>query len=262
MILGALFNRLFNVAFLAAVVLAIHGAWQVHAFAGEIATPTTLHGGDQFRIIFVTPDKITGSSPTIGDYNNFVNTEAAGATYNGVTIHWSAVVSTTTVNARDNIGLTASGVYLANGNEVATSADTSGGGLWDASTPLINQPVTDLSNNSYSGNTVWTGTTGIGTTFKSATGGNIYNWGLGNSQSPIIIGGTDFSSNVGVGLLSSSGTGYNWISNQGIVDLNSNSYQIYGISDVLTVIPEPSTFLISGLGILVFGLAQRNRKRN
>ena len=255
------FSRFVQAAFFSAAAVVIHGASQGIALAGEIGTQTTLHGGDQFRIIFVTPDKITGSSPTISDYNTFVNTEAAGATYNGVTVHWSAVVSTTTVNAKDNIGLTTSGVYLSNGNEVATSADTNAGGLW-AGGSLINQPITDLSNNSYDGSTVWTGTSGVGTTFSSVNGGNTYNWGLGNSQSPIIIGVTDYGNNSGVGLLSSSGTGYNWISNQGNVALNSNSYQIYGISDVLTVVPEPSTFLISGLGILMIGLAQRNRKRN
>ena len=113
MILASQFKRFFHAAILSTVAL----AWQVTAFAGPIAiqTPSGLQGGDQFRIIFVTPDKISAVSNNITTYDNFVNTEAAGATYNGQTIHWLAVGSTDAVDAKVHIGQTNTAVYMANG---------------------------------------------------------------------------------------------------------------------------------------------------
>ena len=263
MLFSTRLSRFIQMTCFSAAVVAIQGL----AFAGEITTPTGLHGGDQFRIIFVTPGTIQASSPSISTYNTFVNTQAAGATYNGATIHWSAIVSTS-VDAKDNVGQTASAVYMANGDKVADSADSNSSsgnlGLF-AAVGLRNQPIQDLSGNTYSGS-IWTGSSGLGTQYSStptpdgeSTPITAY-WGLGNSTS-FMYGGTDYTNYAGVGELSSSGTGYQWLSTGNVV-LNSNSFQIYGISDVLTVVPEPSTFVISGLGILMIGLVQRNRKRD
>ena len=263
---GTRFSRLFKVAFLSAVVLAIHGTWQGHAIAGAIiSTPNGLQGGDQFRIIFVTPVTINSTSSSISDYNTFVNNQAAGATYNGTLIHWSALVSTDAVSARDNAGMTSSAVYLANGTEVATSADINGpNGLWSGNS-LLAQPVKDITGNSYSG-PVWTGSSGVGTEYVTmptpdGSGTKVTaTWGAGNTTD-VTVGGVHYVNQVEVGTLNASGTGYAWISASSLAT-NSNSYQIYGISDVLTVVPEPSSFLISGLGILMVGLTRKNRKRN
>ena len=261
MILASQFKRFFHAAILSTVAL----AWQVTAFAGPIAiqTPSGLQGGDQFRIIFVTPDKISAVSNNITTYDNFVNTEAAGATYNGQTIHWLAVGSTDAVDAKVHIGQTNTAVYMANGTEVAIS-DTATG-LW-AGGDLLAQPTQDLAGNSYTSGSVFTGTSGIGTEyFTSVPGqGNVF-WGLGATNS-VTQGGVTYTNNVEVGSLHSNVGGYDWISlgfGAGLAP-RDNTYQVYGISDVLTVppVPEPSTLLISGLGVLAIGVAQRFRKKN
>ena len=263
MILASQFKRFFRAAILSTVVLASQGS----AFAGPIAiqAPTGLKNGDQFRIIFVTPDKISAVSTNISTYDNFVNTEAAGATYNGQTIHWSAVGSTDSVDAKVHIGQTNTAVYQANGTEVAVS-DT-GTGLWSGG-DLIAQPTQDLAGNSYTSGTVWTGTSGIGTEYNTFVNGQgtVY-WGLGATNN-VTENGITYINNVEVGSLHSTVGGYDWISLGFGVGLapRTNTYQVYGISDVLTVntapVPEPSTLLISGLGVLAIGVAQRFRKKN
>ena len=261
---GPRFNPFARAAFFAAVLAVTHGIYQGFAFAGGVViqTPTTLQGGDKFRIIFVTPGTIQATSSDIKTYNDFVNVQAAGATYEGATVHWSAIVSTDAVKARDNIGLTNSGVYMADGTQVATAANTVPGGLWWGD-PLLADPVQDLTGNTYSGS-VWTGTCGIGTEFATlalpygADTKIIAQWGLGNSTN-FTRGGVTFANQVEVGNIG--GGGYTWIST-GVVTLNTTALHIYAISDVLTVVPEPSTFMISGLGIFVIGFAQKLRKRN
>jgi hypothetical protein len=52
------------------------------AEAGDIdlLTPTGLMPGDHFRFVFVTDGTRDVTSSNIADYNNFVNSQAAGAT--------------------------------------------------------------------------------------------------------------------------------------------------------------------------------------
>ncbi len=261
---GPRFNRFAHMAFFLAIAMLTYGSFQDVALAGGVViqTPVGLQGSDQFRIIFVTPGTIQATSSDINTYNNFVNSQAAGATYNGVAVHWSAIVSTDTTNARDNIGLTSSGIYMANGTEVASSAKAAPGGLWWGN-PLMADPVQDLTGNTYSGN-IWTGTCGIGVEYVTTAqpdGTNtkvLVSWGAGNTTN-VTVNGTNYSNQVEVGNIG--GGGYSWVST-GNVTLNTTPLHIYAISDVLTVVPEPSSFLISGLGICMVGLAQKFRKRN
>ncbi len=58
-----------------------------------ISTPSGLNQGDQFRIVFVTTGTITAEARDITTYDNFVNDQAGGATYNGNTIIWQAIGS-------------------------------------------------------------------------------------------------------------------------------------------------------------------------
>lgn len=255
------FQSLFKVAFLSAVALVIHGSWQSPALAGPIAiqTPTGLQGGDQFRIIFVTPGTTDATSSDISTYDTFVNQQAAGATYYGQTIHWSAIGSTDSIGAMAHIGVTGAPVYTVNDknglSQVASSDGTSG--LWSGN-ELINEPTFDLAGNLYTG-LAWTGTSGVGTEYATTPANVIVAWGLGTS---VAVPG--FENHVEVGSLNSEVNPYDWVSFGYTfgVQLKSTQYQMYGISDVLTVVPEPSTFLISGLGIFVVGLARKLRKRN
>lgn len=50
-----------------------------------LATPSGLNPGDTFRFIFVTDGLTPATSADISTFNAFVQSEAAGATYNGVT---------------------------------------------------------------------------------------------------------------------------------------------------------------------------------
>lgn len=259
---GLRFKSLMNVTLWSAVVAAIFGGWQGTATAGpiEIATPTTLHGGDQFRFIFVTPNTVTtdATSSNISVYNTLVQNYANGFTYNGQSITASAIVSVVGgVDAITNVGVHNVAVYMASGTEVAVS-DNGSTGLFSAN-DLLAQPVQDLSGNSFATGYVWTGTSGLGTQYNTNTNVGNVNWGLGGPSAPgVIDGGVDYSGHVEVGSLSST-SGYSWLSvgfGTGL-QLNTQTYQIYGISDVLTVVPEPSTFLISGLGFSYWGLPKK-----
>lgn len=239
-------------ALLCAALLIVNGASQ--CFAGAIATPPGVFGGQQFRIIFVTPNKTDATSSNISDYDDFVNSEAAGATYNGIVINWEALASTNTVNARDHVGQTGTAVYLADGTKVANSDTTAAGGIWSAG-GLLAQPDQDLDGNSYAG-LVWTGTSGIGTTYETipVPGDPSVKWGLG---SPGLNGNNKSETGVLPGTIG----GYNWLSIPAGVQLNTDLYQIYGISEVLTAVPEPSSLLMSGIGLIAVGVVTRMRRR-
>ena len=71
---------------------------------------------------------MTATSSNIADYNNFVNAQAGGATYNGQVVTWVAIASTPTVNAIDNVGQTPALYTWPDGTQVTTSTTTSG--LW------------------------------------------------------------------------------------------------------------------------------------
>src|SRR5208337_1543105 len=99
--------------------------WLVYGAGGRaladltLTAPATLSPGESFRFVFVTDGTTNATSTNIADYNNFVNTQADGATYNGSVVSWVAIASTATVNAIDNVGQAPiSGVYLADGTLV------------------------------------------------------------------------------------------------------------------------------------------------
>lgn len=122
-----------STSFLLVVFLMLSGFLST-GWASPIAlhTPTGLNPGDKFRFIFVTTGTRNATSTDIADYNTFVNTDAGGATYNGSAVTWKAIGSTTTVNARDNVGGFGTNVpvYLVTGTKVANSLTDTAGGLW------------------------------------------------------------------------------------------------------------------------------------
>jgi len=104
------------------------------AEAGGLAlsTPGGLTPGESFRFAFVTDGTTDAASSSIGTYNNLVTSDASteagggGVTYNGVTLTWSAIASTSFVAASTNIGTYGVPVYLASGTQVTSSDDASG----------------------------------------------------------------------------------------------------------------------------------------
>jgi len=189
------------------------------------------------------------TSTNISDYDNFVNSEADGATYNGSVVTWQAIGSTATVNAIDHIGVnpSISGVYLVDGTQVATGDGTNPGGLWAGSLSSLQAPI-DLDIHSTAiTNGVWTGT--------DASGQGVTNVALG--QFEVVFGTT-------------CNTGTEWVDNN--LGLPSAELPVYGISQVLVVptsatIPEPSSCVLLGLAssiglVLAWTRSRKEQGRN
>ena len=216
--------------FLSAIVMATFAST---ASAGlVISTPTGLNPGDHFRILFVTTGTTAATSTDISTYDTFVNTDANGATYNGSVISWKAIGSTASVKAITHIGTTGDAVYLVDGTKVTSSDDSSG--LWSGK--LLHAPNKYLSGTStVDGTAVYTGTNKNGTAYSG--------FELGNAS------GSTF------GIPTS--TDSNWVAAD--FDNNTNVHNLYGISGDLvvpggSVVPEPSTAVLAGLGALAEAL--------
>ncbi len=217
------------------------------AFAGSISAPSGLNPGDQFRIVFVTDGTIRGNNEVSSTYDSLVQSEAAGTTYNGNSVTWLAIISSSNfanpVSAISHIGENTTSsipVYLVDGTKVASSDNSNG--LWSGALQhSINEDIGGQTNLAFS---VWTGTSSSGTI---ATPTNSH-FGIRPTY------GSTVSSDA------------NWI-NAG-TSSNTTSYHVYGISEVLTVpqstaaVPEPSTAMLAGLGGLVALAYSLKRKRN
>lgn len=185
-----------------------------------LQTPAELNPGDSFRFVFVSDGIRDATSTDIADYDNFVNAQAGGATYDGTVVDWLAIGSTDSTDAIDHVGQTTAPVYLSDGTLVTTTTNLVG--LWSGA--LLHQINLDLAANPVN-IFVWTGTNPTGTGFGGPLG----------TLTPQVGASSD-----------SDGS---WISSG-----RSNSGDLrplYGISSVLTVpqaaaVPEPSALTILG----------------
>ena len=203
-----------------------------------LSTPAGLTPGESFQFIFVTDGTTLSTSSDIADYNTFVNNQAGGATYNGTIIQWSAIGSTLTVSATANIGTNPDPVYLVSGVEVAKSTTTSSGGLWSGT---LNNPINEDITGKAIASVVWTGTTPDGLPNDGAHLAGRVVFALST------IGDTTTSSS-------------RWV-DQG-ADTNTVGHPLYGISGVLTVVPEPSSLWMSGIALsagLAYGWSRHRR---
>jgi hypothetical protein len=142
-----------RLAMMAALITSGTG-WISPADAGIVLqTPAGLVPGDQFRFVFVTDGVTTAESTSITTYDTFVQGQAGGATYDGVTVTWQAIGTTPSVAAIDHIGQPQTPITLVDDTEVTTS--TTSTGLWSG---LLHHSI----NEGISGATiqvaVWTGT--------------------------------------------------------------------------------------------------------
>ncbi|HZW30058.1 MAG TPA: PEP-CTERM sorting domain-containing protein [Isosphaeraceae bacterium] len=209
------------------------------AEAGGIAlnTPAGLSPGESFRFVFITDGATTAISSSIATYNSFVNVQAGSAAYAGSVVNWVAIGSTSSVSAVNNVGQTTTPVYLADGTLITTS--TTSTGLWSGS--ILNPIDEDLAGlGVHSGSTgVWSGTNTNGSTSANHLG--------------------DF---FGVTIGSTSATTAAWV-NDGSwpSDTTSGVFPIYGISQVLTAVPEPSTLWMAGPALLAVAALCWSRSR-
>jgi hypothetical protein len=121
-------------------------------------TPAGLTPGTHFRFVFVTDGTASATSTNIAFYDTFATNQAGGATYNGSTVTWQAIGSTSTVNAIDHIGQTNDAVYLADGSKVTTSTTTTG--LWSGG--LLHAINEDQNGTSITPAVIYTGTSSAG----------------------------------------------------------------------------------------------------
>jgi hypothetical protein len=210
------------------------------AEAGGIVlnTPAGVSAGESFRFVFITDATTLATSSSIATYNSFVNAQAGGATYNGSVVTWDAIGSTSSASAINNVGQTQAPVYLVDGTLVTTS--TTSTGLWSGS---ISNPIDE----DISGMGVHTGSTGVWT--GTNTNGSASANHLGDFFG-VIIG-------------ASTVTNGTWVNN-GVwpSDNTSGVFHMYGISQVLTAVPEPSSLALAGtaeIGVVAFVSCRRRR---
>ncbi len=209
-----------------------------------IATPSGLSPGDQFRIVFLTVATTQATNTDIGYYNTFVNNDAinqAGGignnvVYGSTALTWTAIASTNDIAAISNVGSFDVPVYLGSGTLI-TPSDTASG-LWSGS---LLSPINEFLTDPFFFDTaVWTGTLPDGSNAGSFTLGS----------------GSGFGSLPGLSNKSNS----EWVATGATPSTFSNN--MYGISQVLTAVPEPSTYAMALAGLACGGYSLfRRRKR-
>ncbi len=195
---------------------------------GGITAPAGLSQGATFHFIFVTSTNTQATSTDIADYNAFVNGVADGSTIDGVKdVTWYAVGSTTSDSANAN-AVAAGPVYRLDG--VLMSSDLYGTGA-TGGTPCVNESGGGRSDH------VWTGSVD--------DGGPSIGFELGDADW-VTVGCTDWAD-------------FGWIFSYEDGDPPEAYRGMYALSQLLTVVPEPATLALLGLGGL--GLIWRRKHR-
>lgn len=165
------------------------------ARATPVVTPAGLNPGDTYRLAFLANSGIAPTSSNIADYNNLVTTRAnLQADLAGLGATWRAIVSTATVDARDNTGTnpfsTGVAIYALDG--VTKIADNNAD-LWNGS---IDNSINIFGNGSSSGGAfAWTGTLSDGTAHATlylgnGTGSASYGYSTSSNSQWVVRGAT------------------------------------------------------------------------
>lgn len=198
--------------------------------AAIVTVPTDLNLGDQYRLVFTTSFPTTNATSTdIADYNAFVTAAAnAKAELASLGTTWKAIGSTAAVAARDNTGTNPT--IDAVGVPIYTLADTrmadTNTDLWDGTIDAV--PIDANGNVLVFSEEIWTGSTTSGTPDPSFP-----------------LGATT------VRFGNPATTGSAWITNG--VDPSSLDHRLYAMSDVLTVVPEPSSIALASVAAVLAG---------
>ncbi len=212
-----------------------------------VTIPPDLNPGDTYRLVFVTDGTRDGASSNIVDYDAFVAAEAqAIPALNALSTTWTAIASTQSAigswDAHDHTGtnpIFGAGVsiYRLDGVQIAANNADFWDGFLDASISITPSGLLSTSMPA-----VWTGSNPDGTVSSSGFLG----------RNPIT---SPDSLSVYGDSLSTDGS---WITS-GDADNAILSFRFYGISDELTVIiPEPSNFLISLVGLVILSWRRRH----
>lgn len=221
-------------------VLLVLTLFPVAALAVDIATPVGLNSGDTFRLVFVTDNKYSGEQSDPEAYDLMVNNDAqfvGGLMYGGQTIAWQALIATIIgVNEREYTLPLARvptnsqiPIYQLNGLKVADS----GTDFWDGS---LQNPIN------------------ITPSFYQDTNDTEFAWtGFDATGHPEHVIGSSFAD---VGLpYRTDGT---WAVANNLYP--SGNAQLYAVSGVLTVVPEPTTTALLFAGAVVIFIVLRSQK--
>ena len=239
-----MFKQMISFVAVAVLVLALAPA----ANAGDIlpgdplVPDPGLGVGDTFRLVFISSAKMAGNNSDITVYNTFIDNLAngGGSLFAGKGWTWKVIGSTPSMNAITNTGTTGTGfpIYLAGGGAAPVAVDYID--LWDASTL---RPIdrTETGAISTSDGIVWSGTISNGTSL------GYYEMGWGSQV------------NVGHNI---NWAGGGWIGT-GAVGSPHDPRPLYGMSEELTVIPEPSTLVLLAMmgGVAMLLIMRRRRVR-
>ncbi|MGA2769628.1 MAG: PEP-CTERM sorting domain-containing protein [Bryobacteraceae bacterium] len=224
--------RVPGVNHLVLLVLAVVGIASRSDAATIITVPLNLNPGDIYRLVFFTSTLTDATSTDINYYNNFVTLVAdtvpalvdLGAT-------WTVIGSTATVDAKTNIGDTASGIYTLDGTEVAAGTAE----LFSPETSPLLSPIEIDQNGHMRADYVFTG--GRSGISDGAPLGGAYT----------LVGATWATSSA-------------WIEYSAMPA--SNRYSLYAISSELTVtVPEPTTIGLTALAGAILLLARRRKRK-
>ncbi|MBZ5603365.1 MAG: PEP-CTERM sorting domain-containing protein [Acidobacteriia bacterium] len=226
-----------GVRHLGVVALSVMGAAS-SAWATAVYVPPSLNLGDTYRIVFVTSAVRDATSSNIADYN--ADGLAAALTDPGLAslvTTWTALVSTQSVNALTNAGLSLSDTttpfFNTQGDLIATGVTVAGTGLYGGATTAHVNGIADQ-DGVPDARDIWTGTNSDGTTSSPlGAGGNV-------------LYGRDVH-------LDSQWTFYS-------SSFQTNQAPIFVVSGLLTVTPEPATAGLMGLGVAVLLWSAKMRK--
>jgi len=209
------------------------------------ATGFAWEAGDTYRFIFATSTGTAATSTDIATYNTFVQNaaNASGLGIGGVT--WKALASTESVAANVNTGTTGVGgesFWLLNGTSLVADdyADLYGSATHSSVINVSETGAAPPDLGTYT--SVWTGSDGAG-----------------NAKAGFELGSTNGAGNAGentshTGLWNYT-SGAHWIERFNLD--NTQVKNLYGVSEVLTVVPEPTTTALLGLGGLALILRRR-----
>lgn len=208
------------------------------ASATLISEIAALNPGDQYRVLFVSSTSIEATSPLIDVYNSHVQAAAAAGTVtSSLGFTWNALASTTSTNAQVNTGIVTMDtspvtLFNTNGDIVALSAA-------DFLDGALNASISRNENGAELLTAVWTGI--FETAFTALPLG---------TPTIAFFGASGFTAGswADTGTLSTS------------VELH-----LYGASSVgvaaAVVSPEPTSFTLAAMGLLVAGAIHRRRSR-
>ena len=217
--------------------------------AGEssLEDPMGLNPDGCIRSFYAISSSADAMPPSFQNYDNLTNVTVNGMTHNG------SLIMEPTIGPMDAVILVnharwkaITGFYLTKGSTIATVSDVKLGGLW--STMLIFLPVLGKDGARYNHVSARADVGMFG--IEDADALSTCEFCATNTD----VG--DFSDRrAEVSLVSLALKRDDSANIDGDVRSLSGEYQIYGISELLAVFPEPSTVLTSGIGIIVFAVS-------